>query len=75
MSLIRAKYQWVYPRSLAVGDTVLIDGICRRITRINANAIRITVYWQQEGRKGKKERGYTYWVEVGEIRAKKVYLP
>ncbi len=70
-------YDFVYPRSLQAGDTVLINDVPRQIVRINANSIRVTVYFmlpraKSSPRKGDREIGYTYWVSVGEIRAKKV---
>lgn len=68
------KYEFVYPRSLQVGDAVIINGWTRTITRIDANSIRITVYFMRPKKRGEGqcEDSYTYWLAVGEIRAKKV---
>lgn len=55
---------------------MLIDGIERVITRKNANRSRVTVYFMRLKRGGgETEQGCTCWVEVGEIRARKVRTP
>jgi hypothetical protein len=71
------KYEFVYPRSLQVVSIVFIDTWPRRITRINADHVLVTVYFPRTRKRGigQREDSDTYGVEGGEVRARKLVQP